>query len=129
MFIGVAQERQVSFKATKHIVPPHAVHFAFSRQSVAVRHHAVLDIHKKTVVACVIVQGAKGTPQKTIRTFGTMTDDLLALGDWLAQQDVTHVAMESTGVYWQPIWNLPGRPLRVAAGQRPSHQAGPRPQD
>jgi len=67
---------------------------------------AGLDVHKKTVVACVIVQGAKGKPQKTIRTFGTMTDDLLALGDWLAQQEVTHVAMESTGVYWQPIWNL-----------------------
>ncbi len=65
-----------------------------------------LDVHKKTVVACVIVQGAKGKSQKTIRTFGTMTDDLLALGDWLAQQEVTHVAMESTGVYWQPIWNL-----------------------
>jgi transposase len=67
---------------------------------------AGLDVHKKTVVACVIVQGAKGKPQKTIRTFGTMTDDLLALGDWVAQQEVTHVAMESTGVYWQPIWNL-----------------------
>jgi transposase len=65
-----------------------------------------LDVHKKTVVACVIVPGAKGKPQKTIRTFGTMTDDLLALGDWLAEQEVNHVAMESTGVYWQPIWNL-----------------------
>jgi transposase len=67
---------------------------------------AGLDIHKKTVVACVIVQGPKGKPQKTIRTFGTMTDDLLALGDWLAEQNVSHVAMESTGAYWQPIWNL-----------------------
>jgi transposase len=65
-----------------------------------------LDVHKKTVVACVIVPGAKGKPQKTIRTFGTMTDDLLALGDWLAEREVTHVAMESTGVFWQPIWNL-----------------------
>src|SRR3979409_807706 len=44
-----------------------------------------LDVHKKPVVACVIVPGAKGKPQKTIRTFGTMTDDLLALGDWLAE--------------------------------------------
>jgi transposase len=65
-----------------------------------------LDVHKKTVVACVIVPGAKGKPQKAIRTFGTMTDDLLALGDWLAEREVTQVAMESTGVYWQPIWNL-----------------------
>jgi transposase len=65
-----------------------------------------LDVHKKTVVACVIVPGVKGKPQKAIRTFGTMTDDLLALGDWLAEREVTQVAMESTGVYWQPIWNL-----------------------
>ena len=47
-----------------------------------------LDVHKKTVVACVIVPGAKGKPQKTIRTFGTMTDDLLALGDWLAEREL-----------------------------------------
>jgi transposase len=67
---------------------------------------AGLDIHNKTVVACVIVQGPKGKPQKTIRTFGTMTEDLLALGDWLGDQDVSHVAMESTGAYWRPIWNL-----------------------
>jgi transposase len=67
---------------------------------------AGLDIHKKTVVACAIVQGPKGKPQKTIRTFGTMTDDLLGLGDWLGEQQVSHVAMESTGAYWQPIWNL-----------------------
>src|SRR6266536_1166355 len=65
-----------------------------------------LDIHKRTVVACVIVQESKGKPKKTIKTFGTMTDDLLALGDWLADQDVSHVAMESTGAYWRPIWNL-----------------------
>src|SRR5712692_10236639 len=62
---------------------------------------AGLDIHKKTVVACVI------TPElEEIRTFGTMTKDLLALSDWLRQQGVTDVAMESTGVYWQPVWNI-----------------------
>lgn len=57
-------------------------------------------------MACLIVPGAKGKPQKTIPTFVAMTDDLLALGVWLAEQEVTHVAMESTGGYWQPIWNL-----------------------
>jgi hypothetical protein len=67
---------------------------------------AGLDVHKKTVMACVIVAGPKGKPQKAIRAFGTMTDDLLALGDWLAAAEVTHVAMESTGVFWQPVWNL-----------------------
>ncbi len=65
-----------------------------------------LDVHKKTVVACVITPGSDGQPQKTIRTFDTMTDDLLRLADWLAEQGVTHVAMESTGVYWKPLYNL-----------------------
>lgn len=65
-----------------------------------------LDVHKKSVVACLIVPGERGKPQKELRTFGTMTDDLLALADWLAAAGCTHVAMESTGVYWQPIWNL-----------------------
>jgi transposase len=65
-----------------------------------------LDVHKKSVVACRIVPGPDGRPAKEMRTFGTMTDDLLALADWLAAAQVTHVAMESTGVYWQPIWNL-----------------------
>jgi transposase len=67
---------------------------------------AGLDVHKKTIMACVIVPGPKGKPQKAIRAFGTMTDDLVALGDWLAAVEVTHVAMESTGVFWQPVWNL-----------------------
>ena len=62
---------------------------------------AGLDVHKKTVVACVI------TPQvKKTRTFGTMTNDLLEMCDWLTDQKVTHVAMESTGVYWKPVYNL-----------------------
>jgi len=61
-----------------------------------------LDIHKKTVVACVLVTSATGTVQREIRTFGTMTADLLALADWLAHLEVSHVAMESTGVYTLP---------------------------
>src|SRR5688500_15899734 len=65
-----------------------------------------LDIHKRTVVACLVVPGPDGKPTKEVRSFGTMTDELLALGDWLAANGVTHVAMESTGVYWKPIWNL-----------------------
>ncbi len=63
-----------------------------------------LDIHKRTVVACLVVPEADGSgdrPRKEVRTFGTMTDDLLALADWLAAAGVTHVAMESTGVYWK----------------------------
>jgi transposase len=65
-----------------------------------------LDVHKKMVVACRILPGEAGVPQKEIRTFGTMTRDLLALADWLREAEVTHVAMESTGVYWKPIHNL-----------------------
>src|SRR5258706_8585432 len=65
-----------------------------------------LDIHKRTVVACLFVPGAEGTPTKEIRTFGKMTRDLLALSDWLAAAGCTHVAMESTGVFWKPLYNL-----------------------
>jgi len=54
----------------------------------------------------VIVPGSARQARKEIRTFGTMTDDLLALADWLAAEGVTHVAMESTGVFWKPIFNL-----------------------
>src|SRR5215208_545213 len=65
-----------------------------------------LDLHKRSVTACRIVPGRQGQPTTEIRTFGTMTGDLLALGDWLEAGGVTHVAMESTGVYWKPLWNL-----------------------
>src|SRR5437899_11660152 len=65
-----------------------------------------IDIHKKTAVACVIISDPNGTPHKQLRTFGTMTDELLALADWLAAERVTHVAMESTGVYWKAPFNL-----------------------
>ena len=65
-----------------------------------------IDLHTQTAVACVVVQGPSGRPTKEIRTFGTMTDDLLGVADWLEACGVTHVAMESTGVYWMPLWNL-----------------------
>jgi transposase len=65
-----------------------------------------IDVHKRSVTACVLTPGAAGRPAKEVRTFETMTDGLLALGDWLAAAGVTHVAMESTGVYWKPLWNL-----------------------
>src|SRR5947209_984708 len=67
---------------------------------------AGLDVHKKTVVACVRRQEANGKVHKEVRTFGTMTAELLSLAGWLAEQGVTHLAMESTGVYWKPVWNI-----------------------
>jgi transposase len=65
-----------------------------------------LDVHKSSVVACLLLSHPQGEPARVIQTFGTMTEDLLALADWLAEKGCTHVAMESTGVYWKPIWNL-----------------------
>ncbi len=58
-----------------------------------------LDVHKRGVVACLVTPGEGGAPTKEVRTFTTMTDDLLALSDWLTAAGCTHVAMESTGVY------------------------------
>ena len=69
-------------------------------------HCCGLDVHKREVVACVVSTEPDGTACKEVRAFGTMTPDILALADWLAIQEVSHVAMESTGVYWKPIWNL-----------------------
>ena len=60
-----------------------------------------LDVHAKTVVACLINDG-----KKQIRTFSTMTDDLLRLLDWLTSEGCTHAAIESTGVYWKPVFNI-----------------------
>ena len=67
---------------------------------------AGLDVHKKTVVAATIVPGEQGELRKEVRTFATMTADLLALSDWLMSFGITHVAMESTGEYWKPIHNI-----------------------
>ena len=67
---------------------------------------AGLDLHKKTIVATVRCMTCGGTFQTETRTFGTMTRDILALSDWLAEHGVTHVAMESTGVLWKPVWNI-----------------------
>lgn len=65
-----------------------------------------LDVHKKTVVACLAVPGPGGELTRTVRTFSTMTGELLAMADWLEPAGCTHVAMESTGSYWKPIYNL-----------------------
>jgi transposase len=65
-----------------------------------------IDVHKQMVVACLLCSRAEGTPSKDVRTFGTMTADLLRLLDWLVAAGCTHVAMESTGVYWKPLYNL-----------------------
>jgi transposase len=63
-----------------------------------------LDVHRDTVTACVRVPGRTGAREQHVRTFGTTAADLLTLRDWLEAQGVTHVAMESTGVYWKPVF-------------------------
>jgi transposase len=67
---------------------------------------AGLDVHQKTVVACLLLTAASGKASREVRTFATTTIGLLALADWLGSQDVTHVAMESTGIYWRPVLTI-----------------------
>jgi transposase len=69
-------------------------------------HCAGLDVHKKTVVAAIIVPERSQGWHRETRTFGTTTGELLALSDWLTTHGVTHVAMESTGEYWKPVFNI-----------------------
>src|SRR5207247_2889338 len=65
-----------------------------------------LDVHKKSVVACLSTPDAKGQRHKETRPFRTMTQDVLSMLAWLKAAGCTHVAMESTGVFWKPIYNL-----------------------
>jgi transposase len=67
---------------------------------------AGLDVHKKTVVACIRRLGPDGQVQSQLRTYRTLTADLIDLADWLDAEGVSHVAMESTGVYWKPVFHL-----------------------
>jgi len=65
-----------------------------------------IDVHKRTVVACLITPAGRGQRTKETRTFGTTTEELLVLRDWLHAAGCTHVAVESTGVYWKPVFNI-----------------------
>ncbi|RRJ67159.1 IS110 family transposase [Paenibacillus oralis] len=67
---------------------------------------AGLDVHQETVVACVLYGELDRKPKQEIRTFSTTTKGLLALHDWLSDWECTHIAMESTGVYWKPVWSI-----------------------
>lgn len=67
---------------------------------------AGLDVHKKFLVACCLSINPQGQPHKELRTFGTMTGELEKLAEWLTASGCTHIVIESTGVYWQPIFNI-----------------------
>src|SRR5437762_9470492 len=74
---------------------------------------AGLDVHKRNVVVCVIIPDAKGRRQKELRTFSSMTPDLLRLRAWLISLGITHAAMESRASYWKPSFNVLERHLEV----------------
>ena len=67
---------------------------------------AGFDVHKKTIKVCLLLKQADGKECREIRTYGTTTHELLSLSDWLKEQGCTHIAMEATGVYWKPVYNL-----------------------
>jgi Transposase len=95
---------------------------------VVVERCAGLDVHKDTVVACVGTPETGGSREQTTRTFKAMTIDLMGLRDWLVAMGVTLVGMESTGVYWKPVfyvledeiecWLLNARKLRNVPGRK-----------
>ena len=107
---------------------------------------AGLDVHQASVVCCVLIGAPGRRPQKLLRRFGTTVRELEALRAWLAEHGVTHVGMESTGVYWRPVYavleghfdlivgnahhikNVPGRKTDVQdrrEGRRVDRPAGP----
>src|SRR6266567_784074 len=83
---------------------------------------AGLDVHKKAVMACLITPAANGERRKERRTFSTMTADLVRLRDWLTEQQCSQVAMESTGVFWRPIFNILEGHLEVMVVNAEPHQ-------
>src|SRR5215472_8259191 len=79
-----------------------------------------LDVHQATVVACLLMVRRDGKVQKQMRTFGTTTRELVGLREWLLSEGCTHVAMESTGVYWKPIYAImEGALENVVANAKP----------
>lgn len=69
-------------------------------------HCAGLDVHQKNIVVCVMTGSLDSVPDVEVRTFPTMTKDLFELLRWLEEKEVTHIAMESTGIYWKPVYNI-----------------------
>src|SRR5437588_7253837 len=87
------------------------------------------DVHKKTAVTTIMMTQADGSVQEYTRTFLTMTADLLALDDWLRSHDIKVIAMESTGVFWRPVFNLLEEGRQVILVNAEPHESSTRPQD
>src|SRR5689334_17753930 len=75
-----------------------------------------LDVHQATVVACLLTGAPGQRTRKQVRTFGTTTTQLHALRDWLCAEGCTHVGMESTGVYWMPVYALLEEHIALVVG-------------
>src|SRR3954469_22151563 len=86
------------------VAPRSPVLIAEASMPVMIERVAGLDVHQETVVACVLIGKPGERPTKEVRTFRTMTRDLEALREWLLSLGVTHVGMESTGIYWKPVY-------------------------
>jgi transposase len=80
-----------------------------------------LDVHKRTVVSCILITQSDGSVERHMRSFKTMTTDLLEMAKWLDGFGVTHVAMESTGVYWRPVFNILESDRRTVLLVNPQH--------
>lgn len=67
---------------------------------------AGMDVHKETIVVCALKTQEDGSIESEVRTFGTLTKNLFELLEWLESKSITHIAMESTGIYWKPVYNI-----------------------
>jgi len=82
-----------------------------------------LDVHKETIAACVRIGGRSGRAAQYVQTFRTTAAELVVLRDWLAAHGVTHVAMESTGVYWKPVYYVLEERFENSGARAPSTMA------
>ena len=101
-----ASDREHAEQIVPNVMSSVAVFFRRCRMDTIYRRCAGLDVHKETVQVCVRLMDEAGRTEQSVKSFGTTTRQLLALYDWLNECRVTHVAMESTGVYWKPVWNI-----------------------
>lgn len=103
---GLSTRRKVVCLTAPHASHDKKVKAGGERMQVIHERCAALDVHKKTVVTTIMITQADGSVQEQTRTFLTMTADLLALDDWLGSHGVKVIAMESTGVFWRPVFTL-----------------------
>ena len=87
--------------------------------SAVIERCAGIDVGKKSLAVCVMTGPAEGEAQYEVRTFGTTMEQLKLLRDWIEAEQCTHVAMESTGSYWKPVFNVLEERVKVLPPQPP----------